>query len=84
MVSLTRKYAQYKWSDVHQKAFQYLKDSLTCVPLLSYPDSNVPYVLYTDASDTCIGACLTQVCDGEKSQFIICLTNLVELSVDGQ
>ena len=66
IVSLTRKYANFKWSDVHQKAFQYLKDSLTCVPLLSYPDSNVPYVLYTDASDTCIGACLTQVCDGEE------------------
>ena len=30
------------------------------VPLLAYPDLNKPYVLYTDASDTCIGACLTQ------------------------
>ena len=66
IISLTRKYAHFKWSDVHQKAFQYLKDSLTCVPLLSYPDSNVSYVLYTDASDTCIGACLPQVCDGEE------------------
>ena len=66
IVSLTRKYAHFKWLDVHQKAFQYLKDSLTCVPLLSYPDSNVPYVLYTDASDTCICACLTQVCNGEE------------------
>ena len=66
IIALTRKYAHFKWSDVHQKAFQYLKDSLTCVPLLSYPDSNAPYVLYTDASDTCIGACLTQVCEGEE------------------
>ena len=109
IVSLTRKYAHFKWSDVHQKAeliallnlsswclvmverlflavprgclqfvivvfpdhthllfFSVLKDSLTCVPRLSYPDSNVPYVLYTDASDTCIGACLTQVCEGEE------------------
>ena len=48
------------------KAFQFFKDSLTCVPLLSYPDSNVPYVLYTDASDRCIRACLTQVCNGEE------------------
>ena len=29
-------------------------------PLLVYPDPQKPYVLYTDASDTCIGAVLTQ------------------------
>ena len=66
IVALTRKYAHFKWSDVHQKAFEFLKDSLTAVPLLVYPDSNKPYVLYTDASDTCIGACLTQECDGDE------------------
>ena len=64
IIALTRKYAHFKWSDTHQRAFEYLKDSLTAVPLLVYPDSNKPYVLYTDSSDTCIGACLTQECDG--------------------
>ena len=59
IIALTRKYAHFKWSDVHQKAFKFLKDSLTAVPLLVYPDSNKPYILYTDGSDTCIGACLT-------------------------
>ena len=66
IVALTRKYAHFKWSDAHQRAFDYLKDSLTAVPLLVYPDSNKPYVLYTDASDTCIGACLTQECEGDE------------------
>ena len=66
IVALTRKYAHYKWSDAHQRAFDYLKDSLTAVPLLVYPDSNKPYVLYTDASDTCIGACLMQECDKDE------------------
>ena len=65
IVTLTRKYAHFKWSDVHQKAFEFLKDSLTSVPLLVYPDSKKPYTLFTDASDTCIGACLTQECDGD-------------------
>ena len=66
IIDLTRKYAHFKWTDVHQTAFQFIKDSLTTVPLLVYPDSNKPYTLYTDASDTCIGACLTQICDGEE------------------
>ena len=66
IIYLTRKYAHFKWSDTHQKSFEFLKDSLTAVPLLVYPDSNKPYVLYTDASDTCIGACLTQECDGDE------------------
>ena len=43
-----------------------MKESLTNVPLLVYLDLNKPYVLYTDASDTCIGACLTQECDGDE------------------
>ena len=46
-----------------EKAFEFLKESSTTVPLIVYPDLNKSYVLCTDASDTCIGACLTQECD---------------------
>ena len=63
---LTRKNAHFKWSDIHQKAFEFLKESLTAVSLLVYPNLNKPYVLYTDASDTCIVACLTQECNGDE------------------
>ena len=66
IIALTRKYAHFKWLDTHQRAFDYLKESHTAVPLLCYPDPNKPYVLYTDASDTCLGACLTQDCDGDE------------------
>ena len=66
IIDFTRKYAHFMWTDVHQIAFQFINDSLTTVPLLGYPDSNKPYTLCTDASDTCIGACLTQTCDGEE------------------
>ena len=63
IIALTKKHVHYKWFAKHNQAFQYLKDSLSVVPLLAYPDANKPYTLYTDASGTCIGACLTQSCD---------------------
>ena len=51
-----------------QKSFDYLKDSLSVVPLLVYPDLQKPYVLYTDASDTCIGTVLTQQGEDENGK----------------
>ena len=60
LIELTKIFARFKWTVQCQKAFDYLKDSLTVVPLLVYPDAQKPYVLYTDASDACIGAVLTQ------------------------
>ena len=66
-IALTRKYARFSWSDQCQNGFDYLKQSLTVVPLLAYPDPNKPYTLYTDASDSCIGACLTQEMDSEEA-----------------
>ena len=70
IIQLTRKHAHFKWSNVHQKAFEFLKDSLSVVPLLVYPNPNKKYTLYTDASDTCIGACLTQECDVEGADSL--------------
>ena len=65
IIALTRKYARFKWTRQCQSSFDYLKQSLTSVPLLAYPDPNKPYTLYTDASNSCIGACLTQEIDDE-------------------
>ena len=60
LINLTKKYAKFVWNEKCQRAFQFLKDSLTTIPLLAYPDTNKPYTLYTDASDTCVGAVLVQ------------------------
>ena len=68
IISLTRKFARFNWTDECQVAFDKLKDKLVELPLLSFPDPSLPYQLYTDASDKCIGACLTQFVslDGEQ------------------
>ena len=61
LIDLTRKSTHFRWEDEHQVAFDSLKASLTNVPFLAYPDISKPFVLTTDASDYCIGACLSQL-----------------------
>ena len=60
LIAFTRKHARFKWTPECQAAFEFLKESLTVIPLLAYPDINLPYKLYTDASENCIGAALSQ------------------------
>ena len=60
LIYLTKKFAKFERTKECQIVFDFLKESLTTVPLLAYPDTSKPYILYTDASDDCIGACLCQ------------------------
>ena len=62
LIALTKKYARFRWTEDCQRSFNTLKEQLTAVPLLTYPDLNKPMILNTDASDQCIGPCLTQPC----------------------
>jgi hypothetical protein len=61
LINLTRKNQPFHWTIKYQNAFKQLKQDLMKLPYLANPDLNKPYVLYTDASDECIGACLTQL-----------------------
>ena len=40
--------------------FHFLKENQATEPVLAYPGTSKPYILYTDASDDCIWACLCQ------------------------
>ena len=48
--ALTRKNVPFEWTHICQESFELLKTSLMTEPILTYPDPNLPYVLFTDAS----------------------------------
>ena len=62
LIALTTKYARFRWTHNCQRAFDCLREQLTAIPLLTYPNLNTPKILYTDASDKCISMALTQPC----------------------
>ena len=47
-------------------AFETLKSRLTTTPILAFPKMKEPFILYTDASLTAMGAVLSQVQDGQE------------------
>ena len=58
--ALTRKNVSFEWTPICQESFELLKTSLMTEPILTYPDPNLPYVLFTDASKYAWACVLTQ------------------------
>ena len=58
--NLLKKDILYKWITKQQVAFDRLKERLIQAPVLTYSDFERPFVLYTDASGTGLGAVLAQ------------------------
>ena len=58
--ALTQKNTTFKWTQICQESFEVLKTSLMTEPILTYPDPNLPYVLFTDASKYAWACVLTQ------------------------
>jgi hypothetical protein len=61
-----RKRQKTEWTPEAQEAFQKIKDALVSAPVLSSPDFSKPFVIQTDASNTGLGAVLTQDLDGDE------------------
>ena len=66
---LERKGTVFNWNEGCQEAFQILKTRLTTAPILSYPRRDSSFMLDTDASDSRIGAVLSQ-CQGKDEKVI--------------
>lgn len=60
LYQLTMKGASFRWTSSCQEAFHALKVSLMSEPILTCPNFSLPFMLYTDASDTGLGAVLQQ------------------------
>ena len=58
--------AEFKWEEPQQQAFEELKQRLASSPVLAYPRWTGTFILDTDASDTSIGAVLSQEQEGSE------------------
>jgi hypothetical protein len=56
-----QKRGRVEWTPECQTAFEGLKQGIIDATTLNYPDLARPYVLYTDASEFALGACLAQL-----------------------
>ena len=67
---LTERAAPFRWTAQYQAAFEELRQRLVAAPILAHPDFNRQFILDTDASDTGLGAVLSQV-DDEGQEHVI-------------
>lgn len=51
---------EFCWTPLADSAFRDLKSRLCSAPILSLPDFSAPFTIYTDASDSGLGAVLSQ------------------------
>jgi hypothetical protein len=70
MLLLLKKDAPFNWNEKQQNAFERLKEMLVKAPILSYPDFNKSFIIYTDASGIGLGAVLSQIKEDEKEHVI--------------
>ena len=66
LYQLTEKKNPFIWKAEQEAAFRELKDRLITSPILGYPQPEGRYILDTDASDTGLGAVLSQEQDGAE------------------
>ncbi|GJW34565.1 reverse transcriptase domain-containing protein [Tanacetum coccineum] len=74
LTKLLEKHTPFEFDDECQKAFELLKEKLTCAPVIVSPNWNLPFELMYDASDFAVGAVLVFAFDKFKSYLILSKT----------
>jgi hypothetical protein len=64
LVRLTKKGEPWCWKEEQDTAFRQLREELTSDRVMAFPHTELPYKLYTDASNYAVGAILAQDQDG--------------------
>ncbi|CAB0031260.1 unnamed protein product [Trichogramma brassicae] len=70
---LLKKNTKYIWGEEQQAAFERIKALIASAPMLSRPSFEHEFVVQTDASDSGLGAVLTQTIDGEEK--VLCFAS---------
>ncbi|XP_029111424.1 uncharacterized mitochondrial protein AtMg00860-like isoform X3 [Scleropages formosus] len=65
------KRSRLSWMEEAQEAFDTLKQRFTSAPILRHPDPDLPFVVEVDASETGVGAVLSQ-CHGNPPKLYPC------------
>ena len=53
------------WKPEHKKSLEQPISHITSPPIMAYPDFNLPYIVYTDASEKGLGAVLYRKQDNQ-------------------
>ena len=64
--SASQKGERFRWTAECEEAFRNIKRKLMNAPILAFPQLDVTFILDTDASDSGLGAVLSQVQDGKE------------------
>ncbi|GJW26931.1 reverse transcriptase domain-containing protein [Tanacetum coccineum] len=80
LTKLLEKDTPFEFDDECQKAFELLKEKLTCAPVIVSPNWNLPFELMCDASDFVVGAVLGQK-DGKNFYPIYFASKTLNLEI---
>ena len=69
LTMLTRMDVKFEWKETHHCAFMKLKDTIIKAPILRYPNTTKPYIMYMDTSDNACRAQLSQM--HETIEFLV-------------
>jgi transposase InsO family protein len=70
LYELTQRGTDFLWGQKQSKAFDDLRESLTTCPVLQFPNSHWKFCVATDASNTGLGATLSQI-DESGSEYVV-------------